>query len=379
MDRLDEFLRPEGRVLFDSTNKSSVVFGYDHAGREVAVRTCVDSGDVPAYTLMEHYVSKRVKHPCIVEALESKIVTNDSGSIVSYSLVTPKAKSDVYDFSSYDIPFETRLGWLRDAAEGMWAMHKLGLVHNDIKPENIFVYEDGARLGDLGMIFWQVSDRPVRRGGAYRQTYTCRAPEYTVSKYYPWHTPAADVWSWGATLWFIVYGDFFVPFNNDVPRRIYHWMKADMGRMIAERTKPDNMPQETWALVDRLFAGTLVWDPNERWTSDRLLAELGVAPREPVSRLIAPPVVSTIPTPIRNSLVSNYYKVASQRSRMPEYVLRLAAAFAMRPGETNFHACLGLAMCLASCPSFCDKLYEFPGYLHSEMLRILNQANMDVR
>jgi serine/threonine-protein kinase len=51
-----------------------------------------------------------------------------------------------------NVSLETKVSWLVDAARALWAAHRAGLVHRDVKPGNIMVSEEGVvKVLDFGL------------------------------------------------------------------------------------------------------------------------------------------------------------------------------------------------------------------------------------
>ena len=96
-----------------------------------------------------------------------------------------------------------------DLAVALATLHQLGVVHADVKPENVFSGRDGWVLGDLGSAWLRAS-----RGPAATMTPPYAAPEV-------WRgaapTPLADVYSLALTMLFAVTGQ--VPTASITPPR----------------------------------------------------------------------------------------------------------------------------------------------------------------
>jgi tetratricopeptide (TPR) repeat protein len=165
---------------------------------------------------------------------------------------------------------------LCEAGRGVAAAHAAGLIHRDLKPDNIFVATDGGvRVGDFGLA--RLDDRDVdtpsgetevltlTRSGMVPGTPAYMAPEHAAGK----PTPASDQFSFCVTAWEALCGmrPFKAPTFGDLQAEIR------AGNIVSP---PDgaNLPARIRGVLER----GLRPDPEARWPSmDALLAAL--APR----------------------------------------------------------------------------------------------------
>lgn len=169
--------------------------------------------------------------------------------------------------SPHGIAEKQAVKWIRNACSGLDRVHRKGLLHRDLKPQNLFLSGEGDCLvGDLGMCGLQDANGMAEAAG----TVTTMAPEVgqvfcddyagTLNTY----SVRSEVFSLGATLFWMLSGA--PPVTGSLP--------CDVA---------SNEPPDLWTVAPHVSRGVrdivnrcLERDPNRRFTSPSSLdAALG--------------------------------------------------------------------------------------------------------
>ncbi|HET9452144.1 MAG TPA: protein kinase, partial [Aggregicoccus sp.] len=166
-----------------------------------------------------------------------------------------------------ELTLEQKVTLLRDAAEGVHAAHRAGLIHRDLKPSNIMVErsEDGALKAyvmDFGIARdWQGEGTAT---GAVLGTPQYMAPEQARGEVNQLDR-RADVYSLGATLYFLLTGK--PPITGENGLEIIS--RVSSVEPASPRTLSPELPPELEAIVLKC----LEKDRTQRYDSARALVE----------------------------------------------------------------------------------------------------------
>src|SRR4051795_6968990 len=144
----------------------------------------------------EFRAASRLDHPNIVRALDY----GDDGSMpyLVMEFVDGESLGAKLDREGR-MPEADAIRLVVQVAQGLHRAHKQGLIHRDVKPDNILVTADGqAKLADLGLVKTADADLNLTKTGRGLGTPHFMAPEqFRDAKN---ADPRCDVYSLGATL-----------------------------------------------------------------------------------------------------------------------------------------------------------------------------------
>lgn len=144
----------------------------------------------------ESLYARRIEHPSVARILDRGVAeTGHRFAVIEYLSGGTLAELDPRP------PLRQAVSWARDLARGVQAAHDKGVIHCDIKPENVLLTVQGVpKLADFDLACEFNHAGSERRG-----TVTYMAPELYRAE--PGSvTPAADVYGLGALLFYLLTG-----------------------------------------------------------------------------------------------------------------------------------------------------------------------------
>jgi eukaryotic-like serine/threonine-protein kinase len=195
----------------------------------------------------EFKAASKLDHPNIVRAIEY----GDAGS-------TPFLAMEFVDGESLGqrLDREKRMSEtdairiIAQVAQGLHRAHKMGMVHRDVKPDNILLDKNGAaKLADLGLVKETETDLNLTKTGRGLGTPHFMAPEQFRNAKNA--DARCDIYSLGATLYQLVTG--VLPFKSSGP--LDAWMKKIQNDLDEPKSiVPTLSERVNWAIMRAMSA-----------------------------------------------------------------------------------------------------------------------------
>ena len=165
------------------------------------------------------------------------------------------------------IPEEQVLKIARDMCNALVLCRRFDIVHRDIKPQNIFVSENGDyKLGDFGVA--KTVEKTM--GGTKVGTYKYMAPEVYNNQPYG---GGADIYSLGLVLYWLL-NERRMPFLPLPPEKLSAGME-EKARLRRFQGEPLPAPAHGSAGLQRIVLRACAFDPRDRYrTAEEMLGDL---------------------------------------------------------------------------------------------------------
>lgn len=223
------------------------------AQREVALKVLVSVGNASEERFRrEGEIAARLHHPGIVRVFSSGVAAGKPW--LAYELVED-ARSLAEAMEG--VALRERVELIRQAAEALEHAHAEGVVHRDVKPDNVLVDGEGrVRVTDFGLAIGLDSERLTKTGSIVGTPYYMAPEQIRGGK--RGATPATDVWALGVILYEALTET--LPFQGD--------SLLELAAKICEvRYDPPGSQAEVPEPLSRLCRGALQAKPEDRYAS----------------------------------------------------------------------------------------------------------------
>lgn len=254
----------DGRWRLDAlvaVGGSSAIYAATHRnGLRVAMKV-LDSELTQNHTAVTHFLREGravngIPHPGVVPVLDEGTMVDGAPFLLMPLLEGETAQQRLMRHRG-GLPAREALGIVEAVLDVLVAAHARGVVHRDLKPDNVFLERGGAvRLLDFGVAHVASNDLDLTAYGTVVGTAGYLPPEQAQGRTHE-VGPRSDVWAVGATLYTLLTG------------RTLHegaHLLASIVRAQTEAVPPARVlvPGVSEA-VGHVLDGALAFEPDDRW------------------------------------------------------------------------------------------------------------------
>jgi serine/threonine protein kinase len=317
------------------------------------------------HTLIQNFQNEavaldRVRHPNIISRLGHGTAIDLAGTTFHYIVLEYLSGGDMAALSrGKPLPIEKALFYLEQVSSGLAHAHEGGVIHRDIKPQNLLLTADRqvVKIADFGVARLAANEGAITRVG----TNIYAAPEHNplvqtgsldleaIAAGHDHLTPAADIYSLAKTTYALLAGEsprrFAQHSIKEMPAVVTnHFWSAPVLKVLEKATqvRPENRYQTVQEFWDDLADATLPPTRSLAGVAVETQADLRQRPSldlsvEPVELTEAPPQprfqpVSTPPQPAPGPTAIPY--VVQPEPRRPKIVVPVSTMHSKaRPGS----------------------------------------------
>ena len=241
----------------------------NHRSQTVAIKQMnLEQQPKKELIINEILVMKGSKHENIVNFIDSYLLRGDLWVVMEYM-----EGGSLTEIVTHSVMTEGQIGAVcRETLKGLRFLHSKGVIHRDIKSDNILLNIDGnIKMTDFGFCA-QINEINLKRTTMVGTPYWM-APEVVSRKEYG---PKVDVWSLGIMIIDMIEGE--PPYLNETPLRALY--------LIATNGTPKLKEPEALSYDIRKFLSwCLQVDFNKRGNADQLLNDKFILEADDVESL----------------------------------------------------------------------------------------------
>lgn len=206
----------------------------------------------------EACIARQIQHPNVMAARDIVICGGKNPDLFmrQMCMIQDCAKADLYThLKSTTMSQAEVLDVALQITEGLHNIHEHQFVHMDVKPQNMFVFEDGrVAIGDFGLSF-RMTTQGIYDGHLVTLWY--RPPELILAgilseyTYTSRYGPSADMWSLGMCLWDLMCeSSILQKFSDETPKCRRNILKT----LVQILGTPDEEAIQSWNVGEDLQA-----------------------------------------------------------------------------------------------------------------------------
>ncbi len=195
-------------------------------------------------TLVENFQNEaialdRVRHPNVISRLGHGTARDLRGTVFHYLVLEYMPGGDLAKFCRRkSLELKSALDYLEQVSAGLSHAHENGIIHRDIKPQNLLLTADKkiVKIADFGVARISQTDSPITRVGTNIYAPPEHSPMISAEKnklVYQKLTPAADIYSLAKSAYVLI--------TNESPRFFANQTITELPFSIRQKSWADEL------------------------------------------------------------------------------------------------------------------------------------------